>query len=129
MSHIPRPMEASDAGSHVKPSPRDPFPNFNLKTVPYENSINLKWKGDNLNFKIRVLTMGGGIGNFPLFAIGALAGAIIGGIAGGVNSYLNGDFSWSSVGKGAAIGALAGATLGVGGPMQSQGVQLRVSLN
>ena len=38
-------------------------PKFNLKTVPITISIKRKWKGDNLNFENRVLTMGSGIGD------------------------------------------------------------------
>jgi len=44
MSLIPRPMEASDVGSHVKPYPRDLFPKFNPRTTSN------KWNGKEITY-------------------------------------------------------------------------------
>jgi RHS repeat-associated protein len=51
-------------------------------------------------------------GHVPLLVVTALVGLVAGAIAGGVSSAMKGNFSWTAVFKGAAIGATIGLTGG-----------------
>ena len=51
-------------------------------------------------------------GHFPLLVATALIGLVAGAFAGGISSAIQGEFSWTAVAKGAAIGATIGLTGG-----------------